>query len=70
MLTEKPVLSLDELEAQVATELPQRDTMLVTVVITNVLNNNTVDITISDNAVQVCAQLIATGNFECTIIQQ
>ena len=72
MLAQKPVLSLDELDAKFATELPQRDTMLVTIVITNLLNNNEVDITLRniDVALQVCAVALANNpNLTCEIQQ-
>lgn len=71
MLTDKPMLSLEDLDAQFATELPQRDTMLVTVVITNVLNNNTVEIDVRnvDIAAQICAALLANANVTCEIQQ-
>ena len=67
MLAQKPVLSLDELDAQFATELPQRDTMLVTVVITNVLNNNTVEIDVRniDIAAQICAGVLNSARVTC-----
>jgi hypothetical protein len=58
MLLEKRRLSLEDLEAQTALELPERDMMaLVTIVITNVLNNLSVDVDVKNNnvAVQVCA---------------
>ncbi len=57
MLTEKKALSLEDLEAQTALELPDREMMQVTVVITNLLNNNTIDIDVRNNriAAQVCA---------------
>ena len=57
MLLEKEPLSLEELEAQAALELPSRDMMLVTIVITNVLNNLSIDVDVRNNrvAVQVCA---------------
>lgn len=71
MLTDKPMLSLDELDAQFATALPQRDTMLVTVVITNLLNNNTVNIDVRniDVAVQICAGLLNNANVTCEVVQ-
>jgi hypothetical protein len=58
MLLEKKRLTLDELEAQTALELPEREMMaLITVVITNLLNGLHVDIDVNNNkvAVQVCA---------------
>jgi hypothetical protein len=57
MLAEKETLSLDVLEEQTAFELPKRDLMLVTIVITNVLNNLTINVDVRNVlvAVQVCA---------------
>ena len=57
MLLEKQPLSVEDLEAQAALELPSRDMMLVTIVITNVLNNLSIDVDVRNNrvAVQVCA---------------
>jgi hypothetical protein len=57
MLAEKEMLSLDVLEAQSAFELPDRELMLVTVVISNVLNNLTIDVDVRNInvALQVCA---------------
>jgi hypothetical protein len=71
MLTEKTTLTAEELDDQFALELPARDTMLVTIVITNVLNNLTVEVDVRNVnvAAQICAQLIATGNFTCEIQQ-
>jgi hypothetical protein len=45
----------------VAFELPNRDMMLVTVVITNLLNNLSVDVDVRNNnvAAQVCAVVAA-----------
>ena len=77
MLLEKRALTFDEIDAQAALELPARDLMLVTVVITNVLNNLTVDIDVRNNkiAVQVCAivnllnVLLGQQTFDCDIQQ-
>jgi hypothetical protein len=77
MLLEKEPLSLEELEAQAALELPSRDMMLVTIVINNVLNNLSIDVDVRNNrvAVQVCAivNLINTildgDTLTCTIQQ-
>ncbi len=68
MLVQKKMLSDLDLESQVALELPDREMMLVTVVITNLLNNLTIDIDVRNVqvAAQICANLIASGNFECT----
>ena len=64
MLTEKVRLSSEEIDAQSALELPDREMMLVTIVITNLLNNLSVEVDVRNNnvAVQVCAavQLINT----------
>ena len=71
MLLEKRALTLDEIDAQAALELPPRDLMLVTIVITNVLNNLTVDIDVRNVniAAQICAALLSTGRFTCEIQQ-
>ncbi len=71
MLAEKKALSLEEVDAQVALELPDRDMMLVTIVITNVLNNNTVEIDVRNInvALQICAAVLANANVECDIQQ-
>jgi hypothetical protein len=78
MLLEKERLTLDELEAQAALELPNRDMMLVTVIINNVLNNLSIDVDVRNVnvAVQVCAvvNLINTiiapdAALTCTITQ-
>jgi hypothetical protein len=76
---EKTTLSLDDLEAQTAVELPEREMLgLVTIIITNVLNNNTVTIEVNNNkvAVQVCAivnlldaELFDVNTLECQIQQ-
>jgi len=57
MAIEKKQLSFQDIEAQTALELPERETMLVTVVITNVLNDLTIDVDVTNNkiAIQVCA---------------
>ena len=71
MLTNKQILSQADLDSQMALELPNRDLMLVTIVITNILNNNTIEIDVANNkvAAQVCAALINTGNFRCELGQ-
>jgi hypothetical protein len=78
MLLEKKRLTLEELEAQTALELPERDMMaLVTVVITDVLNNLSVDVDVNNNkvAVQICAvvnllnSITTTDHFDCVIGQ-
>jgi hypothetical protein len=57
VVIEKKQLSFEDIEAQTALELPDRETMLVTVVITNLLNNLSISIPVQNNnvAVQVCA---------------
>ena len=78
MLLEKRRVSLEELESQVALELPEREMLaLITVIITNVLNNLSIDVDVKNNkvAVQVCAVVnllntITSGSpFTCTIQQ-
>ncbi len=72
MLIEKKTLSFEELDAQMALELPNRQMPLVTIVITNVLNNLTIDIDVSNIfvAAQICAAVLAnTNNFTCEIQQ-
>jgi competence protein ComGC len=56
-LLEKKAVSFEELEAQNAFELPNREMLLVTVVITNLLTNVSIPVTVANNniAVQVCA---------------
>lgn len=63
----KKALSFDDIDAQTAVELPDRESLLVTVVITNLLNDLTIDIDVRNVqvAAQICAALLATGNFEC-----
>ena len=78
MLLEKEPLTLDDLEAQAALELPNRDMMLVTVIINNVLNNLSIDVDVRNVnvAVQVCAVVNAINtiiapdaSLTCTIQQ-
>jgi hypothetical protein len=72
----KQPLTLDVIDSQAAFALPARETMLVTIVITNLLNNLSVDIDVRNNkvAVQVCAivQLLASeinAPLDCDIQQ-
>jgi hypothetical protein len=69
MLVEKRMLSDADIESQAALELPDREMLLVTIVITNLLNNLTIDIDVRNVqvAAQICANLIATGNFACEV---
>ena len=57
MLLEKRELSLEDIEAQTALELPDREMMQIVVVIGDVLSDNTINIDVRNNniAVQVCA---------------
>jgi hypothetical protein len=66
MLLEKEPLTLDDLEAQAALELPNRDMMLVTIVINNVLNNLSIDVDVRN--VNVAVQVCAVVNLINTII--
>jgi uncharacterized membrane protein len=61
MLAEKKMLNLDTIEAQSVLALPDRMMPLVTIVITNLLNNLSVDIDVKNNnvAVQICAVVTA-----------
>ncbi len=80
MLLEKKTLTLNDIEAETALVLPERNMMaLVTVVITNLLNNLTIDIDVRNNnvAVQVCAivealnVILVNGNvLDCDIQQR
>jgi len=75
----KKMLTMTEIDSQTALELPERRMLgLVTVVITNVLNNLSVDVTVRNNsvAVQICAVvdllngILLFGNqLTCTIQQ-
>jgi hypothetical protein len=57
MLLEKKALGLEDIEAQTALELPDREMMLVTVIIgeINALNDITIEVNNNRIAVQVCA---------------
>lgn len=68
----KRQLTHTDLESQMAVELPDRDLMLVTVVITNVLNNLRVEIDVRniDIAAQICAAVLTQDtNVRCEIQQ-
>jgi hypothetical protein len=60
MIAAKKRLNIDQIDAQAAFELPVREMMLVTIVITNLLNNLSVDVDVKNNnvAVQVCAVVL------------
>ena len=74
----KQALTATALNAQTALELPKREMLgLVTVVITNVLNNLSVSLKVQNNniAVQVCAAVdlintIITEQLSCAINQR
>ena len=62
MVLEKRQLNLEDIEAQTALELPDREMMaLVTILVTNVANNLSIPIDVKNNniAVQVCAAVLA-----------
>ncbi len=61
----KKTISFEEIEGQSALELPDREMLLVTIVITNLLNNLSVDVDVRNNnvAVQVCAVISALNAF-------
>ena len=73
----KAMLTPEAIESQAILELPERKLPLVTVVITNVLNNLSVDIDVKNNnvAVQICAAvnlintILAPASLTCTIGQ-
>lgn len=70
-------VTLDQLNAQAALELPDREMLLVTVVINNVLNNLSIDVDVRNVnvAVQVCAvvnllnTILDGDRLTCTIEQ-
>ena len=64
MISEKKLLTVQDIEAQSAIELPSRENLaLLSVVIAGVLNNNTVNVSIpiqnNKVGVQVCAVIAA-----------
>ena len=65
----KRSLSADYLDSQSVMELPNRDMLLVTVVITNLLNNLSVDVDVRNInvAVQVCAAVEALSTSVLTV---
>jgi len=79
MLPEKKRLSAADIAAQAALELPDRQMMLVTIVVTNVLNNLSIDVDVKNNnvAVQVCAVvqalntiLLPGADLDCQVLQK
>ena len=78
MLTaEKKTLTLADIDAQAAFELPSRESLaLVNIIIANVANGNNITVNVNNNhvAVQVCAIVQAlnannVANLTCTIMQ-
>jgi len=69
MVLEKQPLSITDMEAQTALELPNREMLLVTVVITNVLNGLSISIPVQNNnvAVQVC---LSVGSINALLVDQ
>ena len=70
MIAQKSTLDLEDIESQAALELPERDMLsLVTLV---ALNGVVTTITVANNdiAVQVCAQALASGDFQSCRISQ
>jgi len=75
MLLEKRVPTVEELESQMALELPDRETLAL-IVIRNVLNNLKIRINVEDVdvAVQVCAVIsalegIGVDFLRCRVVQ-
>ena len=69
MLPEKKALSAEQIDAQVAFELPDREMMaLVNIIVTDVLNNNQVAVQVPIGvAANVCglqANVLAQGNVQ------
>ena len=72
MLVEKKMLSDADLESQAALELPDREMLLVTIVITNLLNGLEIEVDVRNVrvAAEVCAQVLANrSNIDCRILQ-
>ena len=65
MLAEKKALSVEEIEAQTALELPDRELMLVTVIVPINVNIRDVDV-----AAQVCSNIIANQSVAQCDVQQ
>ncbi len=75
----KKMLTVEHLDAQSVLALPDREMLLITVVITNLLNNLSVDVDVRNInvGVQVCAvvealntELLSTDSLTCTIQQR
>ena len=80
MLMEKKALSFEELDAQTALELPNREMPLITLVLIDLVDIRNIDITVRDInvAAQICAAVggILTADsptdqvVECTVNQR
>ena len=75
--TEKRTLTMADLDSEAGFVLPPRETMLVTIVITNLLTHFSIPITVKNNnvAVQVCAvvgalSLLVATPLDCEIQQR
>ena len=76
-MLQKKLLTLEAMDSQTAMVLPRRNMLaLINVFITNLLNNNTVTVTVQNNkvGVQVCAAVTAIASLvntplSCTIGQ-
>jgi hypothetical protein len=75
----KNPMTLDRLDEETALELPDREMLLVTIVVTNLLNNLSIPIEIKNNnvAVQVCAaveaissELLTVDTLRCDVQQR
>ena len=75
----KRTLTMEDLDAQRALQLPDREMLLVTIVITNVLNNVSIDVDVRNInvAVQVCAvvealntEILTVDSLRCEIQQR
>jgi hypothetical protein len=66
-MVEKKMLSVEAIESQAVLELPERELMLVTVVIGNLLSGNTVEIDVRNVqvAAQICAAVLSSGVLTC-----
>jgi hypothetical protein len=66
-MVEKKMLSVEAIESQAVLELPEREMMLVTVVIGNLLSGNTVNIDVRNVqvAAQICAAVLSSGVLTC-----
>ena len=70
MLLEKQALTLEELDSQVALELPDRETMQIIVIITDLIRDVTVTIEVRNVrvAAQICAAVLSSGEFDCDVV--